>query len=253
MKSEEWNEIPEHKSLQQQMTEYGSIHIRNVTTIRIEDAVRVAEAYALEQQIELLKSLEASKKDTIYGDIDLALFRLQQRMKKGNQKKLITEIMQDDEKNGLYDAPKKYFAKYLPVGSRINEKGDNVMFKIDNRWTEPTDFDSFLGPDIQEVAGGVLFLCSKDITQEDYLKEGVVHLYFNPQSKDEEKPFKVIGEISPDATWVKEGDEFDEYEQLWKDEEGTLWKSKEAAALNGYTGEYESVCRMKCHCCGTFK
>jgi hypothetical protein len=37
---------------------------------------------------------------------------------------------------------------------------------------------------------------------------GIVHSGVHADSK----PYKVIGEISPDATWVKEGDEFEEHE-----------------------------------------
>ena len=58
----------------------------------------------------------------------------------------------------------KYITKYIPVSNRINEEGTNVMFLINGEWTKPSDFDSFLGPDIQSVAGGVLYLCSDEST-----------------------------------------------------------------------------------------
>lgn len=47
----------------------------------VEGLVKVAQIYALEQQIELLKSLDAARKDEIYGDIDLALFRMEEQLK----------------------------------------------------------------------------------------------------------------------------------------------------------------------------
>jgi hypothetical protein len=56
----------------------------------------------------------------------------------------------------------KFVTKYIPVPNRINEKGTNVMFLINGEWTEPCDFDSYLGPDIQAVAGGVLFLVNEE-------------------------------------------------------------------------------------------
>ena len=52
----------------------------------------------------------------------------------------------------------KFITKYLPVTNRINEKGTNAMFLINGEWTKPCDFDTYIGPDIQAVAGAVLFL-----------------------------------------------------------------------------------------------
>lgn len=63
-----------------------------------------------------------------------------------------------------------------------------------------------------------MFLCSRDIQVGDKYK---VPKYPGSNEYDDveryasepmEDSFKVIGEISPDATWVKEGDEFDENE-----------------------------------------
>lgn len=52
----------------------------------------------------------------------------------------------------------KYKTKYLPIPDRINDEGTNVMFRINDEWTPPSDFDSLIGPEIQGVGGGVLFL-----------------------------------------------------------------------------------------------
>lgn len=103
-----------------------------------------------------------------------------------------------------------------------------------------------------------LFLCSRDIqigdrVQVDVLLNGVynefvfekecvengirvqqftgVGVYVHYPDSDEGNLFKVIGEISPNAKWVKEGDEFDEDDYYWKlfprhthDEDGyTIW------------------------------
>lgn len=55
----------------------------------------------------------------------------------------------------------KYKTEYLPIPDRINDEGTNVMFHINDEWTQPCDFDSLIGPDIKSIAGGVLFLCNK--------------------------------------------------------------------------------------------
>lgn len=55
----------------------------------------------------------------------------------------------------------KYKTEYLPIPDRINDEGTNVMFYINNEWTQPCDFDSLIGPDIKSIAGGILFLCNK--------------------------------------------------------------------------------------------
>lgn len=125
---------------------------------------------------------------------------------------------------------KKYYAKYRPVSGRINDVGDNVMFKINNEWTEPCDFDSFLGSGIQEVAGGVLYLCSKDIqvgdkvihnnpinqvkygselTIKEILPSGCYSVEEGGVYVNEEL-IKYVYEISPKSIWIKQGDEFDE-------------------------------------------
>lgn len=119
----------------------------------------------------------------------------------------------------------KYFAKYLPV----EEEGgieDLYIFKVDGRWGEPCYFDDLLGGGIQEVKLVKLFLCNRDIQVGDTIQfsvdtkptiavenenqapknEGFVMLDFAIQ----EGAFKVVGEISHEATWIKEGDEFEE-------------------------------------------
>lgn len=124
---------------------------------------------------------------------------------------------------------KPYFTKYFPTKGRINKEGTNVMFKIGGKWTEPCDFDSFIGPAIQEVAGGVLFLCSKDIKVGDIVDEllntGEYEKFeiHTPNDVNLERQFKVIGEISPDAlSFVKEGDEF-EHDELFANGVGLNW------------------------------
>ncbi len=57
-------------------------------------------------------------------------------------------------------------------------------------------------------------------------------------------PYKVIGEMSPDATWVKEGDEFDEDELMWTSIDVNGYDSQSFVAWNdkdSYGYEYVGV------------
>lgn len=119
---------------------------------------------------------------------------------------------------------KPYFAKYLPVEGEI-KKGDIVQW------------GPFRGP--VYAAGGKdikklkLFLCSRNIQVGDKVE----WIPFNTSSDvhsaivddgnlyhiNKLNPFKILGEISPDATWVKEGDEFEEDEiEYWPLKGGTV-------------------------------
>lgn len=119
-----------------------------------------------------------------------------------------------------FNPKKKYFAKYLPVEGKITDP-EMVMFKIDGKWTEPCEFESFVGNEIEEVKQGKLFLCSRDIQVGDMCYKGndySLAASIIPKHKEaleylmKEDYHKVIGQISPNAQWVKEGDEFDEEE-----------------------------------------
>lgn len=91
-----------------------------------------------------------------------------------------------------------------------------------------------------------MFLCSRDIQigdkdihtgiMQDYGEEIVKEVKFQHQldfmhcvsEVNETELFKIIGEISPGAIWVKEGDEFDEreVEQRYRDEDSRYYKIK---------------------------
>lgn len=137
---------------------------------------------------------------------------------------------------------KQYFAKYLPVEGEIKE-GDicKTFMHIPSLIKEGLDKSDYSGDDtftvgeigedryVQKNAGTFyykeecqkvkLFLVSRDI------QVGDTFTYFDDNTQTEIlnlmlgqfqllvkecKGAKVIGEISLDATWVKEGDEFDE-------------------------------------------
>lgn len=118
----------------------------------------------------------------------------------------------------------KYFAKYLPVEGR-GDKGckwqwfNNIK---DAEWEDitPSDMDAIIAhglkpePRFRKLK---LFLCSRDINLHEkcYLQEtvnGELQEVVPNQIHAElrKKCFVKIGEISPEATWVKEGDEFEE-------------------------------------------
>ena len=126
---------------------------------------------------------------------------------------------------------KKYFAKYLPVEGEIKE-GDkakekySINPKIVNVIAVNVDGlvncegqDLWYAPEaLQKVK---LFLCSRDIAVGDKVYEELADGTYGEEFEWTEEinkynstdcVFKVIGEISPEATWVKEGDEFDEDE-----------------------------------------
>lgn len=127
---------------------------------------------------------------------------------------------------------KQYFTKYLPVEGEIKHNDLYLVGRVilpRNPLNVSNDDDFYKGK--QKVK---LFLCSRDIQVDDKIqynhgnlgyKEGVVDkieketnsvyihgFNYHYLSIHNTECLKVIGEISPDATWVKEGDEFDENE-----------------------------------------
>lgn len=126
---------------------------------------------------------------------------------------------------------KLYFAKFLPVEGGIKIKGDESIGdgptksqKIDVTYKYRKKYGE------QKVK---LFLCSGDVQVGDKIRGNYsstdsfdVECLRNDGDKDHPHwivrgqdgneyfyetfaSFKVIGEVSPEATWVKEGDEFD--------------------------------------------
>lgn len=128
----------------------------------------------------------------------------------------------------------KYFAKYLKIegeckiGSltnqgiileRMSQIKDRVVYitdtKINGKWTNKED-DAFDSGELYLIQ---LFLCSRDIREGDNyqwqdgdgnISHGIKITIVSPDA------YKVIGPISPEATWVKEGDQFEE-EQIKRD------------------------------------
>jgi len=111
----------------------------------------------------------------------------------------------------------KYFVKYLPVEGEI-KKGDKLFDPPMHRMGVMEALTDNEGIRIKAKGGTKvkLFLCSRDI---DWTKCTTLETHIPFKQKDEnDLPFQVIGEISPEATWVKEGDEFDEssVSEVWQ-------------------------------------
>lgn len=134
---------------------------------------------------------------------------------------------------------KKYFLKYITVDEEILQD-DHVLFnnmvcKVINLFTERCysddkrlfieiklfDGKTVMLHDFKYLIKVKLFLCTRDIKVDDKVRYG-----YSPNSPEHicesldgckaNGCWKVIGEISPDATWVKEGDEFYEDDvQAW--------------------------------------
>ncbi len=129
-----------------------------------------------------------------------------------------------------FNGEKKYFSKYLPVdgdiqvGDSILDPNNNVYkcTRIDNIYLNCSGYNGLVR--ISRCKKVKLFLCSRDIQVGDTLiKNGIEYLahsrpdgvpFIGYYNKDwcylDNDCFKVLGEISPEATWVKEGDEFEE-------------------------------------------
>ena len=119
---------------------------------------------------------------------------------------------------------KKYFAKDLLIPKRIIQEGDLIEHSTThNRMIATKDMGLGFLTINTEWQAVKLFLCSRDIQVGDIVQtEGIEErevkfiakdgtLFFtNGDDCNPEFCFKVIGEISLEATWVKEGDEFDE-------------------------------------------
>lgn len=115
---------------------------------------------------------------------------------------------------------KPYFAKYLPVEGEI-EVGDYFVdeykqiykcTKKDNGGTWGSGYSRSINLKLSKKVK--LFLCSRDIQVGDEVTSYISGKKIKANLFPHTHPHfvKVIGEISPDATWVKEGQEFSEEE-----------------------------------------
>lgn len=141
----------------------------------------------------------------------------------------------------------KYFAKYLPVEGQIKE-GDKVTgYKGDVESERMAGFMNAV--DTGDFKKLKLFLCSRDIQVDDKVEVPLLTDTRQANANNlkffkECKGYKVIGEISPDAlTYVKEGDEFDEYKIGYWGTHGA-----EIDTLQFGTQGYIQYCKIKGPC-----
>lgn len=157
---------------------------------------------------------------------------------------------------------KQYFAKYLPVGGEIKE-GDIV--KDFSRPTYPVPYN----PIHHKLEGKTklkLFLCSRDIQvgdecffTEDVTASSVVAASEVTLDFLRRKAFKILGEISLEAKWVKDGDEFNREEWMcnWA-KNNCNCKEHNHISTSGIifhkapTWMNHNIL-IKCLCCETFK
>lgn len=124
---------------------------------------------------------------------------------------------------------KTYFTKYLPVegeikeGSKVKHNGNIVtaLKKEGEGDTWKTNGFPIYGSNLGLVK---LFLCSRDIQIGDKVEiSDSLSKYWDLESENDvriakDKGFyKVIGEVSPEATWITEGMEFDrnDFQMIW--------------------------------------
>jgi hypothetical protein len=155
---------------------------------------------------------------------------------------------------------KTYFAKYLPVEGEIKE-GDYFIRSKCNTIMHAGDISITEKANLLKYPKAKLFLCSRDIqvgdrvwnqdsgygeVKEIDIEGETLGVKYDLQDYEVEEDFKyivkVIGEISPEAKWVKEGDEFDE---------GEVFNSPAPLWITGIG--YQDFIQVKCPCCETFK
>lgn len=102
---------------------------------------------------------------------------------------------------------KTYFTKYL--SEPVIKKNGTLLSRLYS-----------IDPIIKEMEKPKLFLCSRDIQIGDKYRitggfADDIEFEFKEGQPKRNSAFKIIGEVSKDATWVKEGDEFDEEDWRW--------------------------------------
>jgi len=172
---------------------------------------------------------------------------------------------------------KPYFAKYLPVEGEIKSKEkfmwmDNNSLDVADIELTPSIFKNQKELNLKPVK---LFLCSRDVkvgdtvykeppfnTEYELKKQFVGMLWVTDLDLENPNPtivskeplkgyYKVIGEISPNAKWVKEGDEFDNKELALILSDGFNLKFEDIRVwVDDFIRNYPIA--IKCPCCNTF-
>lgn len=181
----------------------------------------------------------------------------------------------------------KYFAKYLPVEGIIGD-GDTYLFEDKIQTCKVSvikELEELYQQKIAEYQKVQLFLCSRDTQVGDEIcvryrdgNEIKIHgqLIYDgelPRGEwvkhismvDKRYDFKVIGSISPQAIWVKEGDEFEDNDlefvfkyigDTGKDFEDIvnplIFTAKQIGWGHNFGSIISKVIRIKCSQCKSF-
>ena len=155
---------------------------------------------------------------------------------------------------------KVYFCKYLPTSGEIRE-GDFYFQTYQAGQIGRANKEDYLNATYKELQKVKPFLCSREIGVGDKLTGWSNRTTHIAVEEDIElfkecgihsHVFKVIGEISPHAMWVREGDEFTE-------EEVKIWKTPRKIAGGLLTGKPRTITEgsvsyieIKCSQCQQF-
>lgn len=162
---------------------------------------------------------------------------------------------------------KAYFAKWLPVEGEI--KGAMCLAadtKLTFLMTETDYVAATLANSLHLYKKIELFLCSRDIKVGDDFQDvfgkkfkcteiyedttmdnkPITMIGGDTEATDSANVLKIIGRISPEATWVKEGDEFDERETSYSQEKVNLierlrldWEKRTGLGLRSWVKDSE--------------
>jgi hypothetical protein len=166
---------------------------------------------------------------------------------------------------------KPYFVKHLPVEGEVKH-GDLFFFTKEQGERQPdiagkvgkANFDGYAVDKYYYLDNkkAKLFLCSRDIQVGDKVldEEFCEWTVVESDLKNPDVLTKVMGEISSEAKWVKEGDEFDEsqiqkwakYKAIWGDHPVMIQPHSWLKVVNDQKWT-EIHFRIKCPCCETFK
>lgn len=153
--------------------------------------------------------------------------------------------------------PKAYFIKYLPVEGEIKsgEKYWNKQWKQADVVGDGIHVAVLKHNNFQPAK---LFLCSRDIQVGDMVrthtnpdkefKAGYAEVHRNGGGDF----YKVIGEISPQAIWVKEGMEFDEGEVKATPYGEKIKEEKNPDGTYNVAYNWRLVQKIMCRNCKTF-
>ena len=151
---------------------------------------------------------------------------------------------------------KQYFCKYIPVEG-VRKEGDCVKHKVSGNIGIITKILDVGGKyEDEEIEKVELFLCSRDVSlhEECWLdNEKVIPNQLHVDLRD--KCYKVIGSISPEATWVDEDDEFDE-DEVTVQQVGPFHDMDDVFNVDNkvwnHTKTYKYYIQIKCSTCKHF-